>query len=56
MAMSVAAIIVAAGASSRLGQPKQLVMMDGEALLQRAIRCAREAGASPVFCGAWRAS
>lgn len=47
--MSIAAIIVAAGASSRLGQPKQLIVMEGEPLLQRAIRCAREAGASPVF-------
>ena len=49
MPMSVAAIIVAAGASSRLGQPKQLVMIDGESMLQRAMRCAQEAGASPVF-------
>ena len=49
MRMSVAAIIVAAGASSRLGHPKQLVMLDGEPLLQRAVRCAREAGAQPVF-------
>lgn len=47
--MSVAAIIVAAGASSRLGQPKQLVLVDGEPLLQRAVRCAREAGAMPVI-------
>ena len=47
--MSVAAIIVAAGESRRLGQPKQLVLIDGEPLLQRAIRCAREADASPVF-------
>lgn len=45
----VAAIIVAAGASSRLGQPKQLVIFDGEPLLQRTIRIAAEAGASPVF-------
>jgi molybdenum cofactor cytidylyltransferase len=49
MPMSVAAIIVAAGSSSRLGQPKQLVTIDGEPLLHRAIRCAQEAGASPVF-------
>ncbi len=49
MRMSVAAIIVAAGSSSRLGQPKQLVLVDGEPLLQRAIRCAVEAGAEPVF-------
>ncbi|MGA8086345.1 MAG: nucleotidyltransferase family protein [Terracidiphilus sp.] len=56
MRMPVAAIIVAAGASSRLGQPKQLVRVDGEPLLQRAIRCAREAGAMPVFAvlGAYR--
>ena len=47
--MSVAAIIVAAGSSSRLGQPKQLVTIHGEPMLQRAIRCAQEAGASPVF-------
>jgi molybdenum cofactor cytidylyltransferase len=47
--MPVAAIIVAAGASTRLGQPKQLVWVDGEPLLQRAIRCAQQAGASPVF-------
>jgi molybdenum cofactor cytidylyltransferase len=56
MPMSVAAVIVAAGASRRLGQPKQLVMVDGEPLLQRAIRCAGEAGASPIFVvlGAYR--
>jgi CTP:molybdopterin cytidylyltransferase MocA len=47
--MPVAAIIVAAGASTRLGQPKQLVRIDGEPLLQRAIRCAQQAGLSPVF-------
>jgi molybdenum cofactor cytidylyltransferase len=49
MRMSVAAIIVAAGSSSRLGQPKQLVLIDGEPLLHRAMRCAWEAGAAPVF-------
>jgi len=47
--MPVAAIIVAAGASTRLGQPKQLVKINGESLLQRAIRCVQQAGASPVF-------
>lgn len=45
----VPAIIAAAGSSSRLGQPKQLLMIDGEPMLQRAIRVANEAGASPVF-------
>jgi len=47
--MTIAAIIVAAGASRRLGQPKQLVEYRGEPLLGRAIRLATEAGASPVL-------
>lgn len=52
----VAAIIAAAGSSSRLGQPKQLLMLNGEPLLQRAVRVACEAGATPVFVvlGAYR--
>lgn len=45
----VAAVIVAAGSSSRLGQPKQLLTIDGEPMLQRAIRVALEGGATPVF-------
>jgi molybdenum cofactor cytidylyltransferase len=47
--MSVAAIILAAGGSSRLGRPKQLLVYHGEALLNRAIRLAGEAGVSPVL-------
>ena len=47
--MSVAAIILAAGPSRRLGQPKQLLGFAGEALLERALRLAKEAGASPVL-------
>lgn len=47
--MPVAAIVLAAGASRRLGQPKQLVGFAGEALLERALRVAKEAGASPVL-------
>jgi len=47
--MAVPAIILAAGASRRLGQPKQLVQVGGETLLSRTIRVAREAGADPVF-------
>jgi molybdenum cofactor cytidylyltransferase len=47
--MPVAAIILAAGASRRLGQPKQLVVLAGEALLERALRLAKEANASPVL-------
>jgi molybdenum cofactor cytidylyltransferase len=47
--MSVAAIVLAGGASRRLGQPKQLLMHGGETLLERAIRLANEAGAAPVI-------
>ena len=46
--MSVAAIVLAAGASRRLGQPKQLVMLKGERLLEHALRVSKEAGATPV--------
>jgi CTP:molybdopterin cytidylyltransferase MocA len=46
--MSVAAVILAAGGSRRLGQPKQLLTFRGETLLNGAIRIASEAGASPV--------
>lgn len=45
----VAAIVLAAGASKRLGRPKQLVRYQGETLLGRALRLAREAGLSPVI-------
>jgi len=45
----VAAIVLAAGASIRLGQPKQLLMHGGETLLERVIRLADEAGAAPVI-------
>lgn len=47
--MPVAAIILAAGESRRLGQPKQLLAWEGETLLNRAIRMATEAGAGPVL-------
>ncbi len=41
-------MILAAGASSRLGEPKQLVMLAGERLLERTVRIANEAGCAPV--------
>ena len=47
--MPVPAIILAAGASRRLGQPKQLVRVAGEALLARTVRVVLEAGAEPVL-------
>jgi molybdenum cofactor cytidylyltransferase len=43
-----AAVVLAAGASTRLGEPKQLVMLGEETLLERAVRTAREAGCAPV--------
>jgi CTP:molybdopterin cytidylyltransferase MocA len=47
--MGIPAIVLAAGASSRLGRPKQLVEYQGETLLMRAIRLALEGGANPVL-------
>jgi molybdenum cofactor cytidylyltransferase len=46
--MTTAAVVLAAGASTRLGSPKQLVRLGSENLLERAVRVAREAGCSPV--------
>ena len=48
--MSCAAIILAAGAASRWGRPKQLVRLSGETLLDRAARTALAAGCDPVVC------
>lgn len=47
--MSVAAVILAAGASRRLGRSKQNLILAGETLLLRTIRVAREASLSPVI-------
>lgn len=47
--MPIPAVILAAGTSSRLGRPKQLVEINGETLLQRSIRTAREGDAVPVL-------
>ena len=46
---SVAAIVLAAGSSTRLGMPKQLVTLADETLLERTVRIAIEAGLNPVF-------
>jgi CTP:molybdopterin cytidylyltransferase MocA len=47
--MTAAAVILAAGASVRLGRPKQLLELDGEVLLQRVSRICLEAGCDPVM-------
>ena len=46
--MKLAAVVLAAGASSRFGSPKQLLKMGGQNLVQRACLLATEAGCSPV--------
>ncbi len=43
-----AAILLAAGASTRMGRPKQLIRLGGESLLRHAARMATEAGCAPV--------
>lgn len=43
-----AAVVLAAGPSTRLGEPKQLVMVGRETLLERSVRAAREAGCETV--------
>jgi molybdenum cofactor cytidylyltransferase len=45
----VAAVVLAAGASTRLGRPKQLVEFRGATLVARAAVEARRAGADPVI-------
>jgi molybdenum cofactor cytidylyltransferase len=46
--LSVGAVLLAAGSSSRLGQPKQLLRLRGETLLRHAATVTLAAGASPV--------
>lgn len=50
--MKVPTIILAAGASRRLGRPKQLVQFEGRPLLMRAIEAARSADEVFVVLGA----
>ena len=44
----IAIIILAAGAASRMGRPKQLLKFEGETLLRRAARAALETGQRPI--------
>ena len=45
----VAGIVLAAGASTRMGQNKLFLRVGGETLLRRAVACARTAGLDPVI-------
>jgi molybdenum cofactor cytidylyltransferase len=45
---NIGAVILAAGESARLGQPKQLVHFRGKSLVRRALDAATEAGCSPI--------
>ena len=46
---NIGAVVLAAGGSSRLGRPKQLLVWRGETLVRRAVRAATEAGCAPVI-------
>lgn len=47
--MTVAGLVLAAGEGRRLGQPKALLEIDGERLVDRAVRVLREGGCHPVY-------
>ena len=46
--MTVAAVVLAAGASRRLGQPKQLLELDGATVLDLTLNVARDSACAPV--------
>jgi molybdenum cofactor cytidylyltransferase len=49
MAESIAAVVLAAGSSTRMGHNKLLLPLDGETLVRRAARAAAGAGLDPVI-------
>ena len=49
MSKGVPAIVLAAGESSRLGQPKALVKWGDETLVSRSVRILLESGSSPII-------
>ena len=53
--MRTAGLVLAAGAGRRYGQPKAPVVIDGERLVDRAVRVLRDGGCDPVLVvlGAW---
>ena len=46
--MSVAAVVLAAGGSTRFGKPKQFALVEGETFVRRIVAAAIEAGCAPV--------
>ena len=46
--MSVAAVVLAAGGSTRFGKPKQFALFEGETFIRRIVAAAIEAGCAPV--------
>jgi molybdenum cofactor cytidylyltransferase len=46
--MSVAAVVLAAGGSTRFGKPKQFALFEGETFIRRVVAAAMEAGCAPV--------
>jgi CTP:molybdopterin cytidylyltransferase MocA len=47
--VTVAGLVLAAGESRRLGRPKALLEIDGERLVDRAVRVLHDAGCTPVY-------
>ena len=45
---NIGALILAAGGSSRFGEPKQFIQFEGETLLRRIVKAAHEAGCAPI--------
>jgi nicotine blue oxidoreductase len=54
--VTTAGLVLAAGAGRRYGQPKAPVVIDGERLVDRAVRVLRDGGCDPVLVilGAWQ--
>lgn len=46
---TVAGLVLAAGAGRRFGGPKALAVLDGERLVDRAVRLLRDGGCAPVY-------
>ena len=46
--MTVAAVVLAAGSSRRLGQPKQVLALDGATVLDATLSVARTSACEPV--------